>query len=739
MTVTFAVLGVAGIQAWEQTNSVAFCSDACHDVHPEEPAAYQDSYHARVTCTECHMGRVGTLQAMWLKVGHSKDLPLTLLKRYERPVQSATLRPANQTCERCHSPSTFHGDRVREIRHFQSDPDNTERRTHLILKTGTGKRENAPGYGIHWHIQNPVEYIAVDPQKQDIRWVRTTLPDGRVVEYNDALRPLSPEEIAKADKRTMDCVDCHNRSGHPFPSPARALDDALASNRLDQSLPFAKQELLALLTATYPDRQSALDAPNKLLQRYQVDHPQVVAEQQDAIGRAARLAGELMPLVNFEAPGLNWRTFPDNAGHRDFPGCFRCHDGKHVSADGESIRLHCNICHNIPVVRSAGDGPPQALLAPVSEPDSHWRTNFIAEHRSMVNDSCQECHGPIAYGRDDSSFCANSACHGQTWPALKLTQTKPHPIPLEGKHAQVRCEQCHSGTEKPVQRCANCHQPPSQPHFGDECEKCHSPAGFEGAAAPADQHPIPLEGKHAQVRCEQCHAGAEKPVYRCANCHQPPSRAHFGDECEKCHTPAGFQSDAAPAGLHPFPLEGAHATADCSACHVEGKTLSKACNGCHQPPSQPHLGADCQTCHNQASFKGASLPRDRHPIKLQGAHAQAACESCHGGDKTPSTRCSGCHQPPSQPHFGADCQNCHSQDTFKGTEVSRDQHPIPLTGAHSRASCESCHAKGTPKYVCSNCHSHPGEDHPDRNDCQSCHDTDGWGGAEEGQHEEEDD
>ncbi len=593
----FVVLGIIAIQAWEYSNSVSFCSDVCHDVHPEEPSAYQDFYHASVKCTECHTGRVSTLQAVVLKASHFRHLPAVIMNRYERPLESATMRPANESCERCHWPPAFHGDTVREIKRFLPDENNTEKRTYLILKTGAGTREQGLGFGIHWHITSRVEYIATDERKQAIRWVRSTLPDGRTVEYNDVTNPLSPEEIATAPKRVMDCVDCHNRMGHPFPSPEDLVDEALAGRRLNTDLPYAKKELLALLNNNYTNREAALQTVASFKETYMTTYPEVAASRADDIAQAQELAQEFITRLVFEEPGVTWRSFPDNSKHKDFPGCFRCHDGKHLSAEGESIRLHCNICHSIPVTVSGSDRPPQMPVAYIQEPSSHLETNFIADHRFQANSVCTECHGEVAFGNDDSSFCANSACHGRAWPMVNLDAAFPHPIPLEGKHAQVWCHNCHNGVEKPEYRCANCHQPPAQPHFGDRCEECHTPAGFEQVVLTSFVHPVPLEGAHASINCTACHTGSQKPVYECASCHQPPSTPHFGPNCGECHTPAGFKGATLPPELHPVPLVGAHLQATCSTCHAEGRpTPEYVCSNCHTPPAQ-HLEGRCDICH----------------------------------------------------------------------------------------------------------------------------------------------
>ncbi|MFN2291322.1 MAG: NapC/NirT family cytochrome c, partial [Anaerolineae bacterium] len=150
--VGFIIFGVIAIQVWEYSNSVSFCANACHDVHPEEIPAYQDSFHANVKCTECHMGRVGTIRNIILKASHFRHLPEVIFDQYERPLESVTMRPANESCELCHWPPAFHGDTVREIVSFLPDEENTEKRTYLILKTGAGTREKGLGYGIHWHV-----------------------------------------------------------------------------------------------------------------------------------------------------------------------------------------------------------------------------------------------------------------------------------------------------------------------------------------------------------------------------------------------------------------------------------------------------------------------------------------------------------------------------------------------------------------------------------------------------------
>lgn len=635
----FVVLAIISIQGWEYSNSVNFCATTCHDVHPEEPAAFQDSYHARVKCTECHMGRVSTLEAVVLKSSHFRHLPAVLFDNYERPTESETMRPANESCERCHWPPSFHGDTVREITHFQPDENNTEKQTFLILKTGGGEREKGLGYGIHWHIENKVEYIATDEHKQHISWIRTTLPDGRVVEYNDILNPLSEGEIDEEEIRVMDCVDCHNRVGHPFPYPEQLIDDALADGELSQDLPFAKYYMTNLLTADHPDQESALDAIESVREQYVAEYPQAASAFADEIGQAAEVADELIPRVIFEEAGVTWESFPDNGKHKEFAGCFRCHDGKHVSEDGESIRLHCNICHAIPVTVEGGSRPPQMPVATVQEPESHLAANFMADHRFQASEECVQCHGVVEFGTDDSSFCANSACHGQAWPSVELDAAFPHPIELEGNHADAWCHDCHEGVAKPVYVCSNCHEPPSATHFGETCKDCHTPAGFSPANMSDFEHPFALIGNHADLGCTECHAGGTTElVYECSACHQPPSQPHFGTTCEDCHTPEGFDAADMSGFEHPFALIGNHADLGCAECHASGTDgLVYDCAACHQAP-EGHFAAGCGSCHTPEGFEeSAESLMDEAPEIPHGLDGMDQCLLCHGPDGAGTT------------------------------------------------------------------------------------------------------
>jgi hypothetical protein len=721
----FIVLGIISIQVWEYSNSVAFCSDTCHNVHPEEPAAFQDSYHARVKCTECHMGRTGTLQGILLKAGHFRHLPEVLTGNYGRPTESESLRPPNESCERCHWPPAFHGDTVREVIGYEPVEENTEKRTYLILRTGGGERERGLGQGIHWHIANPVEFIAAGEEKQEIPWIRSTLPDGRTVEYNDVTDPLSADEIADGEPKLMDCVDCHNRVGHPFSSPDKATDEAITEGRLSRDLPFAKQEMVELLSADYVDQAAALEEVGDVKDRYVSEYPEAAAAYPGEIEQAAQTAQELIKRLIFATPGVTWESFPDNSGHKEFAGCFRCHDGNHVNEEGESIRLHCNICHSIPVTVGEGDRPPDKPVVSLQEPDSHLAANFMADHRFQASDDCVQCHGEIEFGSDDSSFCANSACHGQAWPEVELDAAFEHPIELLGKHAETWCHECHEGVEKPEYKCANCHEPPSVPHFGEQCEDCHTPLGFEQADMGDFEHPVPLVGNHAALDCLACHSAGFDLTYECAACHEPPSEPHFGQQCEDCHTPEGFEQADTSGFQHPVALEGNHATLDCMACHSAGFDLTYECAACHKPPSEPHFGEQCEDCHTPEGFEQVEAEAVEHPVALIGKHATLDCMACHSEGFDLTYDCAACHQPPSEPHFGEQCEDCHTPEGFEQVDATAIQHPVPLEANHATLDCMACHSAGFDlTFDCAECHEPP-ENHFEAG-CEACHNPEGW-------------
>ena len=428
--IALAVLGAGGIVAWEYSNSNAFCTNNCHAVHPEEPRAYAVYAHARVQCVECHIWRLPTLQLIALKLAHYHEL-LGMVTGYHRPLTATTLRPARDSCEGCHWPSVDHDDKVRTKVHYDTDAKNTETRTRLVVHTGSGEAREKATRGIHWHIDQNVEYVTDDVQKRTIPWVRITGKDGQTTTYFDAASKVGRAEMNQAPKHRMECADCHNAAGHPFANPADRVDRALLEGKIDRSLPSIKARALTIIEQAVPLHGPMEEQVPKFEKIIADAAPKGEMKPAAKVAEAqfATTMLDILKLSEFEAKDLTWKSFPNHVGHKDSPGCFRCHDGKHFNEKGEAIRLQCTLCHDLPQVSIEGAVKTVAstVVAGVTPPDSHNEANWMRDHRSKIDDSCAMCHGPVKWGKDGGSFCSNPACHGRTWPSLDLNTEPPKP------------------------------------------------------------------------------------------------------------------------------------------------------------------------------------------------------------------------------------------------------------------------------------------------------------------------
>ena len=354
--VTFAAIFIAlsaagSYRAYEFTDSVEFCGQLCHTVMNPEFTAYKQSPHARVACVDCHVGP-GAGWYVRSKLSGAYQVYAVVFHKYPKPIPTpvANLRPAPETCEQCHWPRKFYGAQLKVFYHFGSDEKNTPRQIRMLINTGGGDPDTGLPSGIHWHmnIGNEITYIATDPQRQTIPWVQVRDLQGRVTVYQSKDTPLKPEEVAKDAKRRMDCVDCHNRPTHIYTPPDRSVDDALLAHRIDPSLPFVKQQAVAALTGSYDSTPQALQSIATDLEKFYSDkYPQVARNQQREVHQAVAEVQRIYQASMFPEMKVDWRTHPSNIGHFYSAGCFRCHDGNHVSADGKVIPKDCNSCHSV--------------------------------------------------------------------------------------------------------------------------------------------------------------------------------------------------------------------------------------------------------------------------------------------------------------------------------------------------------------------------------------------------------
>jgi hypothetical protein len=237
-----------------------------------------------------------------------------------------------------------------------------------------------------------------------------------VTEYLSVDSNLTPEALAKNEKRKMDCVDCHNRASHNFRRPNDVLDEAMAQGVLP-ALPFIKDQGVKVLEQQYATEEEAAAAIAAVEDFYKNEHPDVYASREAEVRTAVNVLQEIFNRTQFPFMNVTWQSHRNNIGHKDFPGCFRCHDGKHLSADNQAVRLECNVCHTIPQVAGPGQTlQPVSSLPAGNEPDSHRSTTWLAEHRFQFDASCEACHTTDnPGGSDNTSFCSNSACHATEW------------------------------------------------------------------------------------------------------------------------------------------------------------------------------------------------------------------------------------------------------------------------------------------------------------------------------------
>jgi hypothetical protein len=342
-TVSIVVLAAATYKGIEVMDSTAFCGTVCHTVMQPEYTAHARSPHARVACAECHIGP-GADWFVKSKLSGAWQLVAVALNLYPRPIATpiGNLRPARETCEVCHWPTTFVGDKLRVKTVYTDDESNTALKTAVLLRVGgLAGRESS---GIHWHVNPGVQIrYRASADRQTIYDVELRNPDGKIKLFRAG---ETPKEAA--GWRTMDCLDCHNRPTHRFSMPIDEVDRAIAKGYMDKSLPFLKRESIRVLKADYPNQDVAkATIARELRAFYKTTYPQVADESNVAVEQAIRELQEIYTSNVFPEMKVTWGTYPDNIQHFDSPGCWRCHDRKHKTEGGEKISRDCGLCHTV--------------------------------------------------------------------------------------------------------------------------------------------------------------------------------------------------------------------------------------------------------------------------------------------------------------------------------------------------------------------------------------------------------
>jgi hypothetical protein len=379
------------------------------------------------------------------------------------------------------------------------------------------------------------------------------------------------------------------------------MDDALARNVISDQIPYIKERGVEVLSEEYDSTEEGLEAVDSLRGWYQENYPDYYAENTEAVEQGVDRLKTIFTETVFANMEVGWETHPRNDGHREFPGCFRCHDGKHTSPDNETVRLECNLCHSIPEIVEPGGEAPVIALERGDEPDSHLDSNWLARHRFEFDLTCAECHDVSnPGGTDNSSFCSNSGCHATEWKYVGLDApgireiVAPPRLPGSGRPRQIP----HPAGER------------------TDCTICHDVG---------DESVIPVPENHAnfeQSLCALCHEPADTDIAGESPQFQIPGIPHliesYEDQCVVCH---------ATNATSPFPDNHdnwmddtclfCHELQDVSVAGAEGEKRERR-------PSIPHTlegREDCLFCHRLEGIKPFPENHEDRPVER--------CQGCH--------------------------------------------------------------------------------------------------------------
>ena len=354
MTAVNVVIASQGTyRAVGHMETVQFCGQSCHVMKPEF-TGHLVAPHQEVPCVGCHVspGASGWVAS---KVAGTRQLMGVIFNNYPRPIESAMesnrLVPASGTCEQCHERERVIGSSLRVISKFNDDESITRTETVLTMLMGGGRFGGI--HGAHLGPGVHIRYAAADKKRQTIPWVEYRNTETGVTRTYLAA-DTKPGSVTSLPTFEMQCVDCHNRAAHAFQLPDRAVDQAIARGEVSVGLPFVKKVAVELLKADYrTGDEAAQRIPAALSAYYQNKYPAIANQRATDIQAAGQAVNAIYQRNVFPDLKVTWGTYPNNLGHADFPGCFRCHDENHATADKKTITQDCTTCHNLLSVEEA--------------------------------------------------------------------------------------------------------------------------------------------------------------------------------------------------------------------------------------------------------------------------------------------------------------------------------------------------------------------------------------------------
>lgn len=460
------------------TETADFCG-RCHTMAPELKA-YEAGPHRSVDCAACHVepGVIGWIKA---KINGTKQLIDVVLGTYPTPIpppDHADMPSTADTCESCHGVTRTAVTTLKTEIVYSEDAANTPQFIGLVIRPSGGDPFNV-NRSVHWHVERTVNYYSSDPAAQTIDLVEATQVDGSVetfiaqdkVRVSENVQPDIDAIKTSETETLMSCYDCHNRIGHDIANPRTSLDDAMQAGSvdptepgsIDPTLPYIKQQGMQILWGSYPNPAAADAAANGLKTFYALNYPTIATSKAASINEAVSEIKVLYSLTNTPSMKVSAATYPNNLGHLDFPGCFRCHDGGHyLVVDGkvtnQTIPSTCDTCHTFPQVGAVTSLP---LGTP---PSSHNDKLWIFDHKNVATSadpggqSCGQCHA--------KDYCVN--CHSTG--AITVDHDE-----MATNHAAVIRQQGNTA-------CAYCHQPVF-------CAVCHGNNQVLPQTTPFSSHP----------------------------------------------------------------------------------------------------------------------------------------------------------------------------------------------------------------------------------------------------------
>ncbi len=391
-TILILFLSTLGsFKAFHITESVEFCGKLCHKVMNPEYTAYQKSPHANVACVECHVGS-GASWYVKSKLSGLHQVYAVITKTYPTPIETPLhdLRPARETCEKCHWPQKFYARTLLTNKYFLADSLNTEWDIMLQMKTGPEYSGLGLKEGIHWHI-NPsvsIEYISDNDKRENITYVKyTNKTSGKIKIYRNDSNPISDSLLSVSNTRTMDCIDCHNRPSHNYNSPPVYFDRAMLTGAVSKNIPFIKKVAMGILRDTFSDKDTALmKIKNTITDFYKSGYAGYYDKNKNAIDSSIQAIQKGFSENTFPKMKVTYDQYPDHIGHLESDGCFRCHNDAFKAADGSKISRDCNLCHSI-----VGQGTRGSITYTTVKENLDFK-HPVDVGTAWKESNCAECH-----------------------------------------------------------------------------------------------------------------------------------------------------------------------------------------------------------------------------------------------------------------------------------------------------------------------------------------------------------